>query len=191
MSDAKRRNLSVLEPLDLVDIPEDGLQFDETLSDAWLEEKLCRDEGLQFEVRGPGQAKVEVRALGPVEQRPPVRIRGRASGPLRTPCVRCLDPVDFELRADLDFTLFAATGAQLDQDADGTYEDESVPLPDLLREGLGLELPMNPVCEDENSCDERTRSMIEAVNRPGEEAMAEKPDIDPRWQKLAALKDKL
>lgn len=191
VSDAKRRNLSVLEPLNLLDIPEDGLEFDEALPEAWLDEQLCQDRGLEFTVQAAGQAKVEIRALGPVDQRPPIRIRGRLDAPLRTSCVRCLDPVAVALRADVDFTLFAATSPEADQDADGTYEGESVPVPELLREGLALELPMTPVCEDEPACDARTQVMLDAVNKPGEEAMAQEPEIDPRWEKLAALKKKL
>ena len=191
VSDAKRRNLSVLEPLDLLDIPEDGLEFDEALPETWLDEQLCQDPALELRVRAAGRAKVQVRVLGPVDQRPPVRIRGQLDAPLQTPCVRCLQSVEVPLAAELDFTLFAATSREADQEADGTYEGDRVQLPELLREGLALELPMNPACEDEPACDQRTQAMLDAVNEPGEKAMDAKSDTDPRWRKLAALKKKL
>ncbi|MGF1509221.1 MAG: DUF177 domain-containing protein [Myxococcota bacterium] len=186
-SDAQARNLTLLEPLRLRDIPSDPLRFSEALPAEWLRSSLPLDGAIQFRIAEDGSADVTVSALGPVDQRPPIRVCGRLHADLQSDCVRCLDPVAVWLRLDLDQTLFSQDVGQTTEPEE-TYDGETIPLPDILREALTLELPMNPMCEDEGACDARTHALLERVNRPAEEAMARTPGADPRWAALAHLK---
>jgi uncharacterized metal-binding protein YceD (DUF177 family) len=188
------RGLSALDDLRLQDIPEEGLRFDQPLPRAWLTERLASSHGLRWAPRSEGRVDVEVSALGPVDRSPPVRIRGRASAAVETDCVRCLEAVHQDVRAQVDLTLFSSTEvgnpeASPESADEGRYEGRTIPLPEVLREHLLLELDMNPVCSDVDGCDARTRALIEEANRPAREADAEDEGaIDPRWAALARLK---
>jgi uncharacterized metal-binding protein YceD (DUF177 family) len=81
--------------------------------------------------------------------------------------------------ADPDDDGIELSAEQLDE---GTYENMQVDLPSLVREGLLLELDMNPACTDEAACAERTKALLEAVNDDDPE-----PTIDPRWAALKRL----
>ncbi|MEL7367462.1 MAG: DUF177 domain-containing protein [Pseudomonadota bacterium] len=209
---ARDRQLSALEPLELRLLPEEGLAFDEALPKAWVEEALKGGtRGLSFAPRQDGRITLEVTPLGSVEQQPPVRLRGRITATLSTDCVRCLESVSPVIEAELDLTLLAGPPEEaqpaktkttkIDGDnqkvedwsaedfpnpedlADAVYRGDKVDLPEFIREGLLLGLTTHPVCEDEAGCDERTAALIDAANQPVKAAEA---DVDPRW---AALKE--
>jgi uncharacterized metal-binding protein YceD (DUF177 family) len=67
----------------------------------------------------------------------------------------------------------------------GTYTQNQIDLPALVREALLLEIPMNPACVDEGACAARTAQLIASVT-PSDTA-----SVDPRWAALQALKAKL
>ena len=67
----------------------------------------------------------------------------------------------------------------------GTYTQNQIDLPALVREALLLEIPMNPACVDEGACAARTSQLIASVT-PSDTA-----SVDPRWAALQALKAKL
>jgi uncharacterized metal-binding protein YceD (DUF177 family) len=186
-SSAADRNLTLLEPLELRDLTEEGLHFDEVLPLEWLAAAVEGGPGLQFAAVEAGRADLEVQPLGPVDQRPPVRIRGHLGAPVRTDCVRCLESLTVPLEVEIDQTLFASEGAP---EEEAVYEGEAIDLPEVLRESLALELPMNPTCADTRACDTRTQKLLDDVNRPAREAMGDKPAVDPRWAALAALRDR-
>jgi uncharacterized protein len=187
-------NLTVIEPLDLRMLPDEGLAFDEALPSAWLEERLS-DPGIGgVRVPTPGHVSLRVDPLGAVAHRPPIRVHGHVRAELDMTCVRCLSPLEHRLDGDLDVTLFpegaprAARGATEDDELseaeldEGTYGGESIDLPAILRESMLLELPMNPACEDEAACTVRTEAMIAEANR-GSSAV-----VDDRWAALRHLR---
>lgn len=94
-------------------------------------------------------------------------------------CVRCLEPVDFELEAEFQ-ELFAYSG----QDGyDYQVVDETIDLDQVVRDQVVLELPFQPVCSDDcPGLDPET-----GHKRPdGWQPPAEK-GIDPRWAALEKL----
>lgn len=192
MRSGSARGLSALRDLRLQDIPDEGLRLEEPLPRAWLQERLASSHGLDWSPQGDGQLDLEVSALGPVDQEPPIRLHGRVSAQLQTDCVRCLESVDQNVEARIDLTLFSASesgepeGGAEDANV-GRYEGRVIPVPEVLREHLLLELDMNPVCADASACDERTRALIDRANQPARDAeAAEERAPDPRW---AALRD--
>lgn len=187
---ASERNLTLLEPLDLKDLPEEGLHFDEALPQTWLTETFETPEGLRYATPDDGRAVLDVTPLGAVLQRPPVRLVGELSASVHTDCVRCLEQVRSDVRTRVDVTLFP-DGEDPSDDAglDGVYEGTRLPLPSAIREFLLLELDMNPVCADEAACDVRTKALMARVNAPGDAAMeAAQTEPDPRWAALRDLK---
>ena len=213
---AADRQLSLLETLELRLLPEQGLAFDEPIPVAWLRETLrlgLPKNGLQFEVTAPGQARLEVQPLGPIDERPPIRVRGRLDAVVQTDCVRCLERVQPAVDADIDLTLLPAAAdaeaperpgrskrVKSEQDdrledwsqeafpdpealGEASYQGDRLDLPQMLAEALLMALTTDPACEDADGCDQRTAALIDAANQPVREAEAE---VDPRW---AALKN--
>jgi uncharacterized protein len=94
-------------------------------------------------------------------------------------CVRCLDPVSFDLGVDFQ-ELFAYSSSDSDS---YTVVDDSLNLEDIIRDAVVLELPFQPVCgEDCYGLDPATG---EKRTEPPGNAVAE--EIDPRWQELSKL----
>jgi uncharacterized metal-binding protein YceD (DUF177 family) len=110
---AATRQLTLLEPLELRHLPQEGLVFDEALPEAWLSKMLgpTTDTGEVIAIPGPGHAHLEVTPLGPVENRPPILVRGHFHATARTPCVRCLTDVDLTLEEAVETTLFPSAPA--------------------------------------------------------------------------------
>jgi uncharacterized protein len=63
-----------------------------------------------------------------------------------------------------------------------TYDGETVVLDDLVREAILLELPISALCSED---------CAGMASDPAVAATLDKARIDPRLQKLAALRDKL
>jgi uncharacterized protein len=107
-------------------------------------------------------------------------IRGRAEGE----CVRCLDPVEDEIEADVQelFVYPGRTPEGEDEDELRELVDEMIDLEPVLYDTLVPALPFQPVCRDDcpglcSECGAR---------------LADDPDhhhdvIDPRWSALTAL----
>lgn len=200
----------MLSRYDVRTLPEDGTTLDDPLERAELEALF---EGLSASTfglapTGDGHARIELRPVsGGATNRPSVRIRGHASAPIRVECVRCLAPIEQELRTELDLTLFpepdeAERGSgsvptddrktkakverielserELDE---GYYRGFELDLPDLVREGLLLEVEMNPACADVSACDARVAALAGDSGNPAAETDAAE-DLDPRWAPL-------
>lgn len=189
---ARPRNLTALEPLELALLPPEGLSFDEPLPESWLARELAPPPGAPAETAlqpaHPGHLQLVVVPLGPLDQRPPIQVRGALSADLTTSCVRCLEEVSVRLAAETDVTLLPDRSA-LEGDvhrgsAEPTYSGRRVDLPSIVRETLLLEVAPHPVCDDATACDTRTRALLDEVNRAAEEAAA-RPD--PRWAQLSTL----
>lgn len=192
MMDAKTRGLSLTDVLELRHIPDEGLTFDEALDPGWVDRQLdvgrAKPVGFTCEV-GP-KATLSVQPLGPMESRPPILVRGRATANLKSTCVRCLADVILSMSVPIEQTLFADRSAEeekepsLEEMDEGVYTPEvGIDLPNVLREAILLDLAMNPTCEDVAACDQRTKDLIDEVNRANE------PAVDPRWAVLQKLRD--
>lgn len=112
---AADRGLSLLEPLEIRDLPDTGLRFDEALPGDALARLLgpAMSKGaVRFSAVEPGRGAIEVQPLSP-EEPPPVRVHGEVTAVLESTCVRCLEAVRVELRAPVETSLFpdAATAA--------------------------------------------------------------------------------
>ncbi len=190
-TDARSRGLTLTERLELHHLPDDGLLFEETLDPAWVDGQLGLDSGpTPFVCQEGPTARMEVQPMGAMATQPPILIRGRATARFRSTCVRCLAEVLLPVAVQFEQMLFSERTVARDADGtpvfaeldEGVYADDGVDLPNVLREGLLLEIAMNPTCEDETGCDARTRALIDDVNAKN------RPAGDPRWAPLAALK---
>ncbi len=206
----------MIEVYDLRRLSEDGETLDEVLEKSWLVEQLGQDPDIELTPLGDGHATLTLLPIGgETPHGPIVRISGKLTAKLSTPCVRCLTDLVMDLRSAPDITLFPAPpvdprddeeGAKPkgrakkkkardeDEDAEaldpseadgGTYTQNQIDLPAIVREAILLEIPMNPACADEAACAGRTSVLIASVTPSDEGA------VDPRWAALEALKAKL
>jgi uncharacterized metal-binding protein YceD (DUF177 family) len=138
-------------PVILLDrIPDDGLQQELVLDDAWLTEVL-EDTGLMTIAGSPGSASVRLDR----DERS-VFLSGRFEVPVQADCVACLERLTLSLLADLSLHLEPAASAkapkatheevelsrdELDVDE---YVDDRIDLAHWLREAILLEAPLHP-----------------------------------------------
>jgi uncharacterized protein len=107
-------------------------------------------------------------------------IRGRAEGE----CVRCLDPVEDEIEADVQelFVYPGRTPEGEDEDELRELVDEMIDLEPVLYDTLVPALPFQPVCRDDcpGLCSECGARLADAPGHTHESA-------DPRWDALQEL----
>ena len=107
-------------------------------------------------------------------------IRGRAEGE----CVRCLDPVEDEIEADVQ-ELFVYPGRTPEGEGEDELRelvDEMIDLEPVLYDTLVPALPFQPVCRDDcpGLCSECGVRLADAPGHTHESA-------DPRWDALQEL----
>lgn len=108
VTDALERGFSLTRPLDVNDLPETGLKFEEGLDAAFVETLLgdaTRRGAVRFEVLAGARATLTALPLSP-EEPPPVRLNGELVAELRTTCVRCLEVVELRVTAPIEVTVF-------------------------------------------------------------------------------------
>jgi uncharacterized protein len=107
-------------------------------------------------------------------------IAGRAEGE----CVRCLDPVEDEIEADVQelFVYPGRTPEGEDEDELRELVDEMIDLEPVLYDTLVPALPFQPVCRDDcpGLCSECGARLADASGHTHESA-------DPRWDALQEL----
>jgi uncharacterized protein len=107
-------------------------------------------------------------------------VRGRAVGE----CVRCLDPVEDEIEADVQelFVYPGRTPEGEDEDELRELVDEMIDLEPVLYDTLVPALPFQPVCRDDcpGLCSECGARLADAPGHTHESA-------DPRWDALQEL----
>jgi len=110
-----------------------------------------------------------------------VTARGRIVAPWRASCRRCARPVEgtLEVRVAEQFRPEASPD---DEDA-YPLVNEAVDLRDLVRDAVVLELPLAPLCRPE--CKGLCPTCGCDLN---ERTCACRPEIDPRWATLDALR---
>lgn len=123
-----------------------------------------------------------------------IRLAGTFSAGLEVSCARCLEPVSRTVRREFDL-LYRPQGSDAGQeelsvtDAEaeiGYYSGDGLLLEDVLREQILLAIPMKVVCREDckglcPQCGANLNLASCNCTRP----------MDPRWQALEGLKDKL
>jgi uncharacterized metal-binding protein YceD (DUF177 family) len=169
-----------LDTIHLRDLPESGLDLEPVVDAAWLREVL---EGTELVPANDPAGKLRVRIDKSGDDivlniRGAVRVRGT--------CVRCLEPIEFDVSCTTALLLEPAASArpfkhgeereltadELDKDV---YRDDKIELGAWVREQILVEIPAHPAHED---C-EAPRS-----------AEADTHRLDPRWAGLAKFKTK-
>lgn len=192
-------------PLD--EIREDGTRVRERLPEGWVTDLLA--DPAEEPWTAADDAFVDVTLYREPQT---VHMKGVADFTLAHTCVRCLEPVPFDLHLDLDLRLVPAQdlAAPLGEDVvlDYGLEDvlkeeaeaidlgagdvvafdgRTVDLGAIVREQVFLELPMHPSCESEGA--RPTGPCV--FDREGALAAEQERWVDPRWAGLMALKDRL
>jgi uncharacterized protein len=114
-----------------------------------------------------------------------VYVTGTASARADGECVRCLDPLERVVTADLqELYLYAAPAEGGDDEADALplVDGDWIDLEGLLRDALVTSLPFQPVCSPDcpglcSRCGERL----------ADDPSHAHDDVDPRWQALRGL----
>lgn len=113
-----------------------------------------------------------------------VLVTGTVGGATEGQCVRCLEPISGDVEISLT-ELFAypdsATEQTTDEEDVARLIDDEVDLEQLIIDGVGTELPLSPVCDDDCAglCVQCGVRLAEAGPDHGHEI------LDPRWAGLA------
>lgn len=122
-----------------------------------------------------------------------VLVTGTASAPTAGECSRCLQPIAGEVEIDLT-ELFAYPDSTTEETTDADEiprvgldrDGETVDLEQPIIDAVGLVLPFSPVCRPDcpGLCPECGIALDNA------EAGHHHDNIDPRWAKLATLRER-
>ncbi|MEL6177369.1 MAG: DUF177 domain-containing protein [Myxococcota bacterium] len=120
-----------------------------------------------------------------------ILVRGGARVGLGFACVRCLEPRERVLEAEVDAVLFPESTAKFDDEHELTAEEmdvsfyddsnDELDLTDTVREALLLEMPSYPTCSEQEVCKPH---QLDVEEEDG-------PAIDPRWQALVKIKERM
>ena len=112
-----------------------------------------------------------------------VLVTGIATVTVRGECVRCLTEVSDTLEVDVQ-ELFVHPESGAAEDEASRLEDDLIDLEPLLRDGVVLDLPFQPLCREDcqGLCVECGADLNED---PSHDHGA---SLDPRWEKLRRLK---
>lgn len=117
-------------------------------------------------------------------------VTGTVSAPTNGECVRCLEPVTGDVSIDLT-ELFAypgsATEETTEEDEMGRVVDDRVDIEQAIVDAIGLVLPFTPLCREDCAGLCPDCGIVLAEAEPGHQH----EKIDPRWAKLAALRDEV
>ena len=111
-----------------------------------------------------------------------VLVSGFATVQLRGECVRCLGEVSEELEIDVQ-ELFVYPESDATDDEASRLEGDLVDLEPLLRDGVVLDLPFQPLCREdcEGLCVEC------GANLNDDPQHTHDAPLDPRWEKLRGV----
>lgn len=117
-------------------------------------------------------------------------VTGTVSAPTTGECVRCLEPITGDVTIDLT-ELFAYPGSTTEEtteeDEVGHVVDDRVDIEQAIVDAVGLVLPFTPVCREDCAGLCPDCGIVLAQAEPGHQH----DKIDPRWAKLAALRDEV
>ncbi|GAA2559377.1 YceD family protein [Mycolicibacterium diernhoferi] len=115
-------------------------------------------------------------------------VTGTVSGPTTGECVRCLEPLTGDVSIDIT-ELFAYPGsvteATTEEDEVGHVVDDRVDIEQSVVDAVGLVLPFSPLCRPDCAglCPDCGVALADV------EPDHSHDKIDPRWAKLAALRE--
>lgn len=111
-----------------------------------------------------------------------VLVTGTATVTLRGECVRCLTEVSDSLEVDVQ-ELFVHPESDAGEDEASRLEDDLIDLEPLLRDGVVLDLPFQPLCQPD--CEGLCVECGANLNDDPEHSHG--TSLDPRWEKLRRL----
>jgi uncharacterized protein len=111
-----------------------------------------------------------------------VLVTGTAQVELRGECVRCLAPVEDRIEVDLQ-ELYVYPGSEAAEEEASRLEGDLLDLEPLLRDGVVLDLPFQPLCREDcqGLCVECGANLNDDPEHSHEMV------VDPRWEKLRRL----
>jgi uncharacterized protein len=111
-----------------------------------------------------------------------VLVTGTATVHVRGECVRCLTEISDTLEIDVQ-ELFVHPESEATEEEASRLEDDLVDLEPLLRDGVVLDLPFQPLCREDcqGLCVECGANLNDDPEHSHETA------VDPRWEKLRRL----
>jgi uncharacterized protein len=111
-----------------------------------------------------------------------VLVTGTATVELRGECVRCLGEVSEQLEVDVQ-ELFVHPESDATEEEASRLEGDLLDLEPLLRDGVVLDLPFQPLCREDcqGLCAECGANLNDDPDHTHEAA------LDPRWEKLRRL----
>ena len=114
-----------------------------------------------------------------------VLVTGTAAAELQGECVRCLEPISEELEIDL-LELFLYPDQEPDDTESSRLVDELLDLEPVVRDGMVLEMPFQPLCQAEcqGLCPECGANLNANPDHQHE------APIDPRWSALGQLAER-
>ncbi len=186
--------------INVEEIGDEGLEVQEPLSRAWLDQALASEGPAAFKAAAPAElaARLEKVDHG-------ILLRARVAPKLTAPCRRCVKPVTLTL--PVSFTLSLVPKHKLlerqDLEDDGVnpeapgrgsfdptdveqepFEGHAIELDPLVREQLLLALPMDALCGE--GCKGLCVACGQDLNERACGCNTEAPD--PRWESLRKLK---
>lgn len=116
-----------------------------------------------------------------------ILVTGRVGGRARLTCARCLKGFSAPFALDL-CELFSGPGHELPPEEDSyKVEGLQIDLEPMLRDAIALDLPLNPVCDED--CKGLCALCGQDLNSRACACTVE--DVDPRWAALSQLRDRL
>jgi uncharacterized protein len=116
-----------------------------------------------------------------------VLVTGPVQAPVAFTCARCLKPIASDVVLDV-CELFVAPGHEAPPEEESyEIEGKEIDLEPMLRDGIALALPLNPVCRED--CAGICATCGRDLNAGACDCTDE--ELDPRWAGLAELRDKL
>ena len=179
--------------ISLEDLERDAVEFREQFSPGQVEfgPELKQLAPLQ----SSGRATLIEEHQGAKEVIQDIRVVGEMSTRVEVACARCLEPVQRDVERTFDL-LYRPLGTDAGRaeisvtkaEAEiGYYTGEGVLLEDILREQLLLEVPIKVVCRE----DCKGLCLHCGQNRNQGSCDCVEQAVDPRWDALRGLRDKL
>ena len=111
-----------------------------------------------------------------------VLVTGVADVEVQGECVRCLRAISDDLEIDIQ-ELFVYPGSEATEEEASRLEGDLIDLEPLLRDGVVLDLPFQPLCQE----DCQGLCIDCGANLNDEPDHTHVQSTDPRWDKLTAL----
>lgn len=113
-----------------------------------------------------------------------VLVTGTATVELRGQCVRCLEDISTTMEVDIQ-ELFVHPESEAEEDEASRLEGDLLDLEPLLRDGVVLDLPFQPLCRE----DCQGLCVDCGVNLNEHPDHTHEAPLDPRWEKLRGISD--